>query len=63
MWGMQNGTDEFERTVAETLVITEKSHCAFLQSVRPAMEYLKEMTLCRETWLRVDLENNEHYIR
>ena len=41
MCKMQNACEDFERTAGETLVLTQRSHCAFLQTVRPTMEYLR----------------------
>lgn len=63
IWKISHACEEFEQAAVDTLVLTERSDCAFLQSVRPLTEYLKEMVQCCESWLRVDLEVNEHYLR
>lgn len=34
-----------------------------MQSVQQALDYLKDLSECCEKWLRVDLPNNEFYIR
>lgn len=52
---LQTTCREFQSLVSETLVLTERTHCVFLQSVRQTVEYLRDLAESCEMWLRVEL--------